>query len=261
MILRVRFLLVHSPAVGPSTWEWVAGSLRSQGHEVLVPNLIAAAEAGDPRQFAEDAAASALVTFRFRTSGRLLGVLNESLAYASVNPRAPDDGAAQRASARIVLGVGARRRRDRLRRARPDQAHHDDRVGTRVTPPAISTSMGRVLLADLAHEEHAAFSLALRSCATPSAPSSTESASPPRWSRSGHRDGASSIRSSRSGYEASPHRSTTRRTRGRSHEHLDAGGAREHRDHAGGALAGPARSSSGDRRTTREAMTDGENER
>jgi hypothetical protein len=44
MILRVRFLLVHSPAVGPSTWEWVAGSLRSQGHEVLVPNLIAAAE-------------------------------------------------------------------------------------------------------------------------------------------------------------------------------------------------------------------------
>src|SRR5262249_49591650 len=52
---RMRFVLVHSPAVGPATWRWVAETLRSQGHDAVVPNLCAAAQTGDPQYFAESA--------------------------------------------------------------------------------------------------------------------------------------------------------------------------------------------------------------
>ena len=52
----MRFLLVHSPAVGPSTWRWVADALRSRGHEAIVPNLVAAARTGDPDVVARSAA-------------------------------------------------------------------------------------------------------------------------------------------------------------------------------------------------------------
>ena len=34
------FVLVHSPLVGPFTWEPVAEHLRKQGHQVLVPDLL-----------------------------------------------------------------------------------------------------------------------------------------------------------------------------------------------------------------------------
>lgn len=34
------FVLVHSPLVGPLTWEPVAELLRAQGHQVLVPNIL-----------------------------------------------------------------------------------------------------------------------------------------------------------------------------------------------------------------------------
>jgi Alpha/beta hydrolase family len=30
-------VLVHSPVTGPSTWRWVADSLRARGHQVIVP--------------------------------------------------------------------------------------------------------------------------------------------------------------------------------------------------------------------------------
>jgi hypothetical protein len=33
-------VLIHSPIVGPSTWEPVAKHLRIQGYHVLVPNLL-----------------------------------------------------------------------------------------------------------------------------------------------------------------------------------------------------------------------------
>jgi hypothetical protein len=52
----MRFLLVHSPTVGPSTWRWVAGALQSDGHEAIVPDLVPAAMTGDPRVFAQEAA-------------------------------------------------------------------------------------------------------------------------------------------------------------------------------------------------------------
>ena len=47
---------MHSPAVGPCTWRWVAGALRSLGYEVITPNLVAAAREGDPVLFARAAA-------------------------------------------------------------------------------------------------------------------------------------------------------------------------------------------------------------
>jgi hypothetical protein len=56
--LAVRFVLVHSPVVGPSTWRWVAETLRSAGHDVAVPDLVGAAATGAPDVFAADVAVS-----------------------------------------------------------------------------------------------------------------------------------------------------------------------------------------------------------
>jgi hypothetical protein len=57
----VRFLLVHSPLVGPATWRWVAEALETGGHEVRVPDLRAAAQRGDPLEYV-GAARSALTS-------------------------------------------------------------------------------------------------------------------------------------------------------------------------------------------------------
>jgi hypothetical protein len=55
----MRFVLVHSPAVGPSTWRWVGEALQRSGHEAVVPDLRECAVAGDPFAFARAAAISA----------------------------------------------------------------------------------------------------------------------------------------------------------------------------------------------------------
>lgn len=55
MLAGMRFVLVHSPVVGPSTWRWVADALRHHGHEVIVPNLVPAASTGSSHAFAADA--------------------------------------------------------------------------------------------------------------------------------------------------------------------------------------------------------------
>jgi len=39
------FVLVHSPATGPSTWRWVADELAARGHQVTVPSVPPAATA------------------------------------------------------------------------------------------------------------------------------------------------------------------------------------------------------------------------
>jgi len=39
------FVLVHSPATGPSTWRWVADELAARGHRVIVPAVPPAATA------------------------------------------------------------------------------------------------------------------------------------------------------------------------------------------------------------------------
>ncbi|NIH86396.1 alpha/beta hydrolase [Amycolatopsis granulosa] len=38
----IDFVLVHSPLVGPATWQRVAGELRARGHRVAVPSLLGA---------------------------------------------------------------------------------------------------------------------------------------------------------------------------------------------------------------------------
>ncbi|HEU5152831.1 MAG TPA: hypothetical protein VFU19_20235 [Iamia sp.] len=47
----MRAVLVHSPAVGPSTWRWVAEALTRRGHAVTVPDLRPAVATGDPAAF------------------------------------------------------------------------------------------------------------------------------------------------------------------------------------------------------------------
>jgi pimeloyl-ACP methyl ester carboxylesterase len=44
----MRFVLVHSPLVGPSTWRWTADELRAADHEVVVPDLREAVAGADP---------------------------------------------------------------------------------------------------------------------------------------------------------------------------------------------------------------------
>lgn len=44
----MRFLLVHSPLVGPVTWRWVADELRACGHDCTVPDLRRAGVSGEP---------------------------------------------------------------------------------------------------------------------------------------------------------------------------------------------------------------------
>jgi pimeloyl-ACP methyl ester carboxylesterase len=44
----MRFVLVHSPLVGPTTWRWTTDSLSAAGHEVVVPDLRDAAAGGRP---------------------------------------------------------------------------------------------------------------------------------------------------------------------------------------------------------------------
>ncbi len=49
-------MLVHSPALGPSTWRWVADALTGRGHEVVVPDLRDAVATGDPGAFVDTVA-------------------------------------------------------------------------------------------------------------------------------------------------------------------------------------------------------------
>jgi len=54
------FVLVHSPSVGPLTWEPVAARLAARGHESVVPSLLDVADAGPPfwPRVADDVAAA-----------------------------------------------------------------------------------------------------------------------------------------------------------------------------------------------------------
>ncbi|MFD8275708.1 alpha/beta fold hydrolase [Streptomyces flaveolus] len=46
--MRPTFVLVHSPSVGPSTWQPVAEHLTAAGHRVLVPSLLHVGASGPP---------------------------------------------------------------------------------------------------------------------------------------------------------------------------------------------------------------------
>lgn len=54
----MRFLLVHSRLVGPTTWRWVADALEAAGHDVTVPDLRPAALSGRPEAVITSAVAS-----------------------------------------------------------------------------------------------------------------------------------------------------------------------------------------------------------
>jgi hypothetical protein len=45
---RPLFVLVHSPSVGPSTWQAVADGLREMGHYAVVPSLLSVGDGGPP---------------------------------------------------------------------------------------------------------------------------------------------------------------------------------------------------------------------
>src|SRR3954447_4643218 len=53
----MKFVLVHSPLVGPTTWRWVADVLSTAGHETVVPDLRAVAASGLPDAVVATAAA------------------------------------------------------------------------------------------------------------------------------------------------------------------------------------------------------------
>ena len=55
----MRFVLVHSPLLGPRTWRSVAEVLVRDGHQVAIPDLRAAASTGDPEAIIAEAAAAA----------------------------------------------------------------------------------------------------------------------------------------------------------------------------------------------------------
>lgn len=55
----MKFALLHSPLVGPTTWRWVASALVADGHDVAVPDLRDAAVRGQPGRVI-DAAIAAL---------------------------------------------------------------------------------------------------------------------------------------------------------------------------------------------------------
>jgi hypothetical protein len=46
--METTFVLVHSPSVGPSTWAFVAESLRRRGHAAVVPDLTGVSVGGAP---------------------------------------------------------------------------------------------------------------------------------------------------------------------------------------------------------------------
>lgn len=96
------FALIHSPVVGPFTWELVAEALRRRGFEVLVPDLRDSEESGEPfwKQHAESAAGSLrdvpddqpLILVGHSGAGALLPAIRQALgrpvaAYLFVDAR------------------------------------------------------------------------------------------------------------------------------------------------------------------------------
>jgi hypothetical protein len=45
---KAVFVLVHSPSVGPATWQPVPGQLQRMGHQAVVPSLLAIADCDPP---------------------------------------------------------------------------------------------------------------------------------------------------------------------------------------------------------------------
>jgi hypothetical protein len=57
-VVRVKFVLLHAPSVGPVTWRWVADALIGAGHDVVVPDLRQAAVSGHAEAVVREAVAA-----------------------------------------------------------------------------------------------------------------------------------------------------------------------------------------------------------
>jgi pimeloyl-ACP methyl ester carboxylesterase len=80
------FVLVHSPLLGPSTWEWVARELEQRGRLTVVPSLLATAVAPAPgwREACKTIAAcsrgaAGVVLVGHSAAGTLLPAIAESI--------------------------------------------------------------------------------------------------------------------------------------------------------------------------------------
>ena len=58
--MHTRFVLVHAPLVGPSTWSWVATELRDRGHRAIVPCLTGVENATEPFDHCIESARAAI---------------------------------------------------------------------------------------------------------------------------------------------------------------------------------------------------------
>ncbi|NUP76050.1 MAG: alpha/beta hydrolase [Nonomuraea sp.] len=83
--MRTTFVLVHSPAVGPSTWAPVAESLERRGHAAVVPDLTRVTAGGPPywprvvAAVREAAPPGPLVLVAHSNAGFFLPVIKEGL--------------------------------------------------------------------------------------------------------------------------------------------------------------------------------------
>lgn len=102
------YILIHSPLVGPLTWNLVAEQMRQRGIEVIVPTLSDAADSNEPfwKQHAESAAAlhipqdRRVILVAHSGAGPLLPVIRQSLAnpvnaYVFVDAGLPRNGASR----------------------------------------------------------------------------------------------------------------------------------------------------------------------
>jgi len=101
------FVLIHAPLAGPGTWSLVADELRSRGHDVIVPSLPDAAEAGAPywpryaaavgRSVEELPAERSLMLVAHSGAGLMLPLVRQTTgrpveAYVFVDAMVPEDG-------------------------------------------------------------------------------------------------------------------------------------------------------------------------
>ena len=101
--MQPRLVLIHSPLVGPGTWEPIARDLAADGYAVAVPDLTPTAAAGPPyhlrqaRVIADCAAGQPVILIGYSRAGPLLAAAGTMLGgsvlrYVFVDARLPAPG-------------------------------------------------------------------------------------------------------------------------------------------------------------------------
>ncbi|MFJ2619790.1 alpha/beta fold hydrolase [Glutamicibacter sp. NPDC087344] len=109
-----EFVLVHSPLVGPSTWDFLAAGLRAGGHRVYVPDLRGTLAGGPPylpRQtaaIAQNVGEKPAILVGHSGAGPLLPALGNSLnrvaGYVFIDATLPHPGRSWVEQAEAELG-------------------------------------------------------------------------------------------------------------------------------------------------------------